>query len=466
MLYRKTASSLLLCLVLGFGAVAQVSVTNGDGATLEDLQREEALVTIILKGSNAPDHNLRITGVYETTISVVTLDGVKTAYPTSLVGEVRVQDGRVAETRKRSREGALSDEELVLVTRAGVRAMELFEATKNDQLSRMAAALAVSASNHEDRSITLRYLQELAGGNDVPTAVLATTYLYLAGIPPDEDVLSEGFLSGNRDARAGAATLAGLTRNETYLPELRTMLKDPTIEIFPPAAKAIGRMGDRVGLPELYEAIRALRDAKAESAVFALSRMGGEEVKLKMQEMLRTSKGLEWFRVLRVLFALGDEGARDIMKTDALRQPAYQRTAGLLVADAGDWEGTLFLREYLEKAEDPNLENLLFRAEVGATLFLGGEGRAKLVLQELINMRASQIYARGKTGDDNYKRDTAKMVQVNALRRVGATGARELLSLLEGAVESTDVDVAITACTAAVEISNPEFGARLREARL
>ena len=330
----------------------------------------------------------------------------------------------------------------------------------------MAAALAVSASTHDGRSTTLRSLQELAAANDVPTAMQATTYLYLAGIPPDPDVLREGFLSGNRAARAAAATLTGLTLNETFLPELRTMLHDPTIEIFPAAAKAIGRMGERSGLPELYEAIRALRDAKAEAAVFALSRMGGDDVEAKMQDMLQTSKGMEWFRVLRVLFALGDSSAKEIMKSEALRQPAYQRVAGLLIANDGDWDGTLFLREHLDKALDSNLENLLYRAKVGATLYERGDGQAKLILQELINVKQTQIYARGRTSDTAYKRQTAKEIQVHALRLVGATGSRELLSLLEGPIMSADVEVAITACTAAIEIGNSEFGARLREARL
>lgn len=463
---QRITWSLLSCLLVCAGAIAQIPITNGDGATLEDLVREQALVTILLKGSTAADRNARITGVYEETISILTSEGENTAYPISLIGEIRVQDERLPETRRRSREGTFSDDDEAIVNRAAERAMEVFEASRGDQRTRMAAALTVSASGHEGRSTTLPYLQELASGNDVPTAILATTFLYLAGLPPDPNVLREGFLSGNREARAGAATLVGLTLNESYLPELRTMLKDTTIEVFPAAAKAIGRMGDRTGLPELYESIRALRDPKAEAAVFALIRIGGDEVKGEMEDLLRTSRGMEWFRVLRVLFALGDPGAKETMKSKALTQPAYERVAALLILNDGDWDGTLFLRKYLKKAEDPNLENLLYRGEVGAALFMSGDGQAKLILQELINIKPAQIYARGRTSDAAYKQQTAKAIQINTLRLVGGTGAQELLSLLVGPIESTDPAIAVTACMAAIEIRNSEFGARLREARL
>ncbi|MCH8204939.1 MAG: HEAT repeat domain-containing protein, partial [Candidatus Hydrogenedentes bacterium] len=212
-----------------------------------------------------------------------------------------------------------------------------------------------------------------------------------------------------------------------------------------------------------YEAMRALTDEKAEAAVFALNRMGGDDVHKKMLEMLEKTEGLEWFRVLRVLYALGDEGAKTLMLEEALRQPAYRRTAGLLLAADGIWEGTQFLRTHLEKAEDQNLENLIYKARVASTLFLMGDFQQKILLQELVNMPLEQIYARGRTSDTEFKRQIAVKVQRNAIDIIARMGSPDLLSLLVGPIESSGPQVAITACRAAMAIGNPEFGRRLMD---
>ncbi len=460
-------SLLMVCPLLMACALsgAQVTVVDGNGMTLEDLMREKTLVTIVLKDPPARDINLRVTGIFESTISFMTIDKEPIAYTLSRIRELRVQESRVTPRRSRATEDDLSDEESIIVTRATERALEIFKNSQNQEI-RMSAALVIAASDHESKGSALGYLQELAAGNDVPTAMDATTFLYLAGIPPGPDVLQEGFRSGDRHARATAAMLTGLTNNATFLPEVRTMLHDSTIQLFPAAAKAIGRMNERSGLSELYEAMRALREAKGEAAVFALARMGGDEIHQKMLDMLEESVGVEWFRVLRVLYALDDERAKELMLEEALKQPAYQRTAGLLLAADKIWEGTLFLRKYLEKAEDPNLENLVYKGRVASTLFSAGDIQQKILLQELANIQHGQIYARGQTTNEAYKRQTAIAVQLNTLRLIADTGSPDLLSLLGGPIESNGPLVAVTACTAAMAIGNPEFGSRLREVRL
>lgn len=459
-----------LCLLACPLSGAQLKIIGPEGVTIEDLIREETYVTFVLT-SGARLTNTRITRVHEetstteATITFLKVDDKPSAFTVSAVREIRVQDERLAQRRRRALGASLSNDELKIVGQATQRALEIFAASKGNQDIRMSAALVLAASTHEKKSDSLRYLQGLAGGNDVPTAMAATTLLYLAGIPADREVIQAGFESGNRQAKASAARLAGLTNNTAFLPQLRTMLHDPTIETFPSAAKAIGRMGDRSGLPELYGAMRALTEVKGEAAVFALSRMGGEEVHQKMLEMLEETKGVEWFRVLRVLYALEDNRAKKLMKEVALGQPAYQRTAALLLAADQVWEGTLFLRNYLEKAEDPNLKNLVFKAKVAETLFMAGDIQAKNLLQELVNTRPNTIYTKGRTTDMDFKIRTATEVQLNALVLIENTGSRNLLSLLVGPVESANPLVAVNACMAAVAIGNPEFGDRLKEMR-
>lgn len=453
-----------LCLLVGAVSGAQLKIVGGGDVTLEDLIREKTYVTFVLK-SGARLTNTRITGVFETTIAFKELDKEPSAFTLSDIQEIRVQEARLPPRRVYALGSSLSEDELIVVERAAERALEIFKASKGNQGIRMEAALVLAASTHESKSEALRYLQGLAAGNDVPTAMAATMFLYLAGIPADPDIIQGGFQSGNRQTRASAARLAGLTNNETFLPEVRTMLRDSMVEIFPSAAKAIGRMGGRSDLPELYGALHALTEVKGEAAVFALSLMGGEEVHQEMLEMLDKSKGVEWFRVLRVLYALDDDRAKELMKTEALLQPAYQRVAALLLAADEVREGTLFLRDYLEKAEDPVLKNLNFKAKVAETLYMTGDIHAKNLLQELVNIRPNTIYARGRTADEKYKARIATEIQLHAVRLIGDTGARGLLSLLAGPLESVDPYVAITACTAATAIGNPEFGARFKDAR-
>jgi len=441
-----------------------LKIIGGEGATLDDLEREGTFVTVLLQNPTGRADNLRIAGVHDETITFTMSNGEFLPFVRARVKEIRVQEeGRVSRIRPRALDSPLSDEEQSVVDRAAERALEIFQKSQGNQILRISAAVVLAASDHEDKDNALQYLQKLASGNDVPTAMLATSYLYAVGLPPDPKVVAAGFESGNRGARALAANIAGLTNNQDFLREVETMLNDSTREIFPAAAVAIGRMNLRSGLPHLYEAMEALTEEKGEAAVFALSEMGGEDVHQRMLQMLETSRGVTWFRVLRVLFALDDARAKKIMKEEALLQPAYKRAAGILITEDGDFDGKLFLREYIKRAEDPNMKNLIHKAQVATTLFSAGDIQAKSHLQRLVNTKPSEIYAKGRTGDKAFKKAAATAVQTQSLAFIAETGSRELLSLLVAPLESADRVVAITACTAAMAIGNPEFGMRLQD---
>ncbi len=475
----ESRAILLLCPLLLACAVAagQVPIVDGDGMTFDDLIREETFVTIVLKDPSARDVNVRITvvnedstGVHVDTMGVLRDNDKRGAYKLSRVQEVRVQDGRIPTHRTQRIRLALTEDELTVINDAAARALEIFGASKGNQAMRIQAALVLAVSPHESKPAALRYLQELAAGNDVPTAMEATVPLYLAGFPPDLEVIKAGFGSGNRRARGLAATLTGLTKDETFLRQVKEMLNDPLPELFVPAAIAIGRLNERSGLPKLYGALGALTEEKGEAAVLALSEMGGEDVHEKMLEMLdrakEKTKVVEWFRVLRVLYALGDDRAKVLMKEEALGQQAYQRAAAILLAADGVWEGTVFLRDYRKKADDPNLVNLKFQATIAETLYTAGDIQEKNRLQRSVNTTLDMVYAKGRTGDSRFRAETALQVQLFVVTLVGGTGSRDMLSLLAGPVESVNAGVAIAACRSVMAIADPEFGARLNEMQL
>lgn len=463
--YRTIVFAAVALLLVPMAAVwSEPPITGDPGATYADLIGEEALVTVVLN-NGARDYNLRITGVYESTIAFETQAGEATAYPISLIREIRVQQGRIDTSRLQKAEQTLSGDDKAIVDQAAARALEIFKQSNSAQQVKMVAAMVLAASTHQTNKDAAFYLGGLAQGNDVPTAMLASLYLWAAGEPPSDETIQEGFQSGNRDARAMAATLAGLMDRKQFIGDVRRLAHDPAVELYPAGAKAAGRLMDRQSLPELYDGIRSLRAEKAEAAVFALKKIDGSDVHQKMLDMLGTARGREWFRVLRVLYALGDSRAKELMLTDALRQPAYQRTAALILGKDSVPEGIDFLREYLTQQEDPNLENLQYRAQVGLVLFDAGDVQAKVILQNLLDTQPSEIYARGRTQDREYKEQTAAAVKRSVCAMIGDSLNRDLLSLLVPTMQSTEGDVALAACSAAMQIGNRDFGERLKAAR-
>lgn len=458
-------AAIVVCLALPWctPASGQISIVNGEGATIQDLIREGALVTIVLKESRARDRNVRITGVHERSMTILTEDGEATAYPTSMIAEVRVQDGRVrSQSLALTRGGALDTEDKQVIERAGKRAYEIFTKTRSNQSLRMQAAAIIAASGNRDAQI---YLRSLANGNDTPTAIDAATHLFVIGDEFDSQILTDGMLSGNRQTRAAAAKLVGLIQDTSFTIDLRRLLQEPNLDVYPAAARAIARVGDRASIPGLLKSMTALTTEKGEAAVSALSTLGGEDVRAAMLDMLSTSKGIEWFRVVRVLHAIGDEQGQKIMREECLRLPAFRDSSAMLLARENDWDATLYLRESLDRTEDPNLENLQRRARVAAILFEGGYMQAKVVLQGLLRLQPDQIYSKGRTGDREYKLATIGTVQKTVLEIIGELGNRNLLPLTTAALESANPEVALAACEAALSIANEKFRVKLAESR-
>jgi len=443
-------------------AASPPKIVGDEGATIDDLIREQKYVTIVLN-NGARDSNYRIKELSATTLAVIDGTNVPSAFPLDLIREVRVQKGPVSKEHVVRTESALTTDDRKIVDTATNRAFELFQTSSGKQNIKMLAAMALAASDHTASKDARRYLVELMDGNDTPTAVHAASMLWRVGEEPQGRVVENGLNSGNRATKAEAATLAGLLGDPTYLLDIRRLLKDPTPEIFPSAAKAAGRMKDKDSLPALYDGIRALNADKGEASVVALEIVGGSEVKQRLLTMLPDAKGNEWFRIVRVLHALGDEQAATLLKEQAIRQPAYDRVTALLLIPDKAQEAIEFMRAFLEKKIDPNPENLIYKARVGIRLYEAGDIQAKGIVQDVLNITPNLIYAPGKTDDERYKQAAVVQIQTEVCARLGDRLNRDFIPLLAAPIQSPNPDVAVRACLATLQIANPLFGERQRE---
>lgn len=463
----KQLSRVLILAVLGASAAFAADlppITGDDGATYDDLIREQALVTIILK-QGAPEYNLRINAIYPTaakpTVAIETSSGERTAHLFSNIREVRVQKERIQREDKPDPETVLTAEDKKIVEAAANRALEIFKESHLQPL-KMAAANVLAANNHPNRNDALQYLHDLSKTNDAATSMLASLFLWQNGENVSDEILLNGFNSGNRSAKGAASQLAGLMGAEQFVVEMRRMLLDPSIEVYPHAAIGLGRLKDRESLPKLYEGIRVISEEKSDAAAFALAEIGGPDVIRQLHQMLPNSRGMEWFRIVLVLRELGDPEGIRLFRTETLHQPPFQRLAAIELAEEGDPDAIKFLRDFLTKQVDPDVENLVYRAGVGLALYEQGDLQAKGIVAGVLSTQPNDIYIRGQTSNTQAKQAAALIIQAATCTLIGHSMRRDLLPLLNAPLQSTEHAVALAACDAITSIANREYGRRSR----
>lgn len=463
---KRLAQLLVLGILAASAAFAADAppITGDDGATYDDLIREQALVTIILK-AGAPEYNLRITAIHPTaakpTIAIETSSGEPIAHLFSNIREVRVQKERIRTENKPNPETVLTAEDKKIVESAANRALSIFKQSHLQPL-KMGAACILAANSHPNQADALSYLRDLSKSNDAATSMMASLALWQNGENVSDEILLNGFNSGNRSAKALAALLAGLMNAQQFVVELRALLRDPSTEVYPHAAMAIGRLKDRESLPKLYEGIRVISEEKSNAAAFALASIGGPDVVRQLQQMLPNSRGMEWYRIVTVLRELGDADAIRLFETQTLGQPPFQRAAALELAEEGNPEAIKFLRDFLDKQVDPDPDNLAYRAAVGLALYKQGDLQAKGIIADVLNTQPGDIYIRGLTSDNKAKEAAAMITQVSACKLIGRSMRRDLLPLLAAPMQGANEIVALAACEAITEISNRDFGMRER----
>lgn len=461
------AWALLTALMFGPTASAQESVESRYAQTLQPtqsalkpLEGTDTLVTVVLKAGGALDSNLRIVEAAPDYFAFLTSNGDRQAYKYEMVREIRVQRDRL-ETRKFQLSSGLSlrGVEQEVISRAIQRTRELFQSANDNQSIKMNAA-AIMASDGDEAGKT--YLRQLAATNNLDVALEAAKYLYLGGDGESVDpaLIERGLLSGNRKHRVVSAQLAGLLELSSTIPTLRTMAADRSADLSAPAIRALGRLQDTSSISVMVSALAGLGEEKGEAAVDALSEIGGAEVADAVKRSMDTAKGLVWLRHARVLYNLGDPMGKQMLSERGMTTPGFNREAAILMAKEGDWDAGEFLRREMTERNDPNEENLIYKARAAAALVEAGYPPAVSELSRLLRLQESDVLALGPDADE-VKQRIVKNVRIFAANRIAELGYPNLMTILQPPIESLDQEIALAACEAANSIADSDFKERL-----
>ena len=427
-------------------AVADVKVTGTSApVALKDLVGTDTMVTLILKESGAKISNVKVMEVLPNTINVQTQKGDIDPYLLENVDEVQIQGGKVEEKRfKAENLQMLRPEQQRVVERAMARAAEIFSAANDDQELKMNAAVLMALNKNRDAT---KYLKQLAETNDLTLQLTASKALYLIGEPVSESLLKQGLESGNRKARALAATLSGLSKYTAGIPLLKPLFADRAVELSAPAARALARLDDREIIPRLIAMLDESNEKKGQAAVFSLVRLGGSDIIEKMKVKLGETEGMVKFRVVSVLFQMNDPSGVEELHKIFKSYPTLAPEAALVLTKKGDWDATQFLRTRLTRREDPTDANLIYRAQTAAALLMAGDTAAQAVFQEIL--RSNSVKAKQKVFE--------------LFTDIGNVG---MISILQSSIENEDKRMSLDACEAVATLALQSFHSRILEMRV
>jgi len=431
----------IIVAVCGAAAGAQVPITGMAGISLEDIEGTSTLVTVVLKTSGAQDPNCTIVDVGPDYLSVVSADGERNAYLFSAISEIRVQGEELdVEPFELDAGRALNDEDQAVVDYALSRAQSMFNNATTDQVIRMDAAAILA---HDGDQEALRHLTELATTNDLETSLQAILRLYVVG----EDIggyeeLNEGLESGDRAILRIALTLAGLTGDPQHVRDLRRASEDRVAEIAAPAIIALARLDDRQSIPSFVSMLSDVNPERGIAAMQALKMLGGDETIALLKDRLDNAVRIERYRIIAVLYVLGDPMGEQLLKGLVEDVPTLRRRASIVLAGQGDYEARLRLTDLLSQRYDPDLDTLYCRAEMAGALMEGGDRKSIAVFQDVL--RADQPLARQF-----------------ALQVIAQLMKRNLMTIIRPAIDDESLRVNLRACQAAVAMADPSFAARL-----
>ncbi|HOK89919.1 MAG TPA: hypothetical protein PK379_07815 [Candidatus Hydrogenedentes bacterium] len=426
-------------LLLGGWIFAEVPVTGtGQKVSVQDLAGTDTLVTVVLKDSGAQDKNLKVLAVNPATITFLNTSNLEVVYLLDNIAEIQIQEGKVETRQSLAETQVLRAEQQRVVDRAMARVREIFDGANDDQNLKLAAAALLALNRDEGAS---DYLKKLAETNDVMAQLRASRALYLAGDEISRDLLRQGLESGNREAQALAAELCGLAGVADFEPLLFRMFQDRAVELSAPATRALARLGNREIIPRLLVMITEPNEEKGRAAVFALSTLGGEDVIDQMHMLLPSYDGIVRLRIVMVLYWLKTPDAVSELKKILSTYPTLAPDVALVLAREGDWEATQFLRNRLQRREDPTDSNLVYRAKNAGALFANGDPTTMAVFQEVL--RSESLVARKAVFD--------VFLELGSVR---------LISLLQPSIENVDREIALAAATTVVGLANPEFRKR------
>ena len=336
---------------------AEVQILGSDRpVSLNDIAGTETLITVTFKDGGAKDQNLKLLAVHDDSINVLTSKNEDFTYLLDSVESITIQDGIVEQRRQNQFDKGprLRPEHQRVVDRAWVRIREIYGSANDDQELKIHAAVCLSLINDEDAH---NYLRQLAESNDIITQLDAAGALYIAGddIPPS--LLQQGLESGNRNARAMAASLAGLEGFDSGLEFLNSLFQDRAVQLSCPATRALARLGVKNIIPRVMEMLHELHEDKGNAAIFALTKLltksPDEDVIDQLKFQLLEAEGIIRYRIVRILYNLGDPDGKKELKNIFENLPTLTPEVALLLARENDWDATQYLRERLERRKTP-----------------------------------------------------------------------------------------------------------------
>ncbi|MCK5860929.1 MAG: HEAT repeat domain-containing protein [Candidatus Hydrogenedentes bacterium] len=431
-----------LFLVAVISVHAEIQILGSDRAvSLNQIVGTPTLLTITFKDSGARDSNLKLLEVYDDRIIVLSNRGDTIPYLMDTIESITLQDGTVERRHMQKMGGhVLRAEHQRVVDRAWVRIRETYNNSADNQELRIHAAVCLALINDEEAH---NYLRQLAESNDIITQLEAAGALYLAGDTIPKNLLQQGLESGNRNARAMAASLAGLIGYESCIEYLNALFRDRAVQLSAPATRALARLGQKRIIPRTMEMLQELNEKKGEAAIFALTKLADEQVLEQLKFKLLETEGMMRFRFVRILYNLKDPQGQENLKHVFKNYPTLTPTVALLLSRENDWDATQYLRTRLSRRENPTISNLKYRAETAQALLFSGDPSAMAVFQELLRRDEPEVYN-------------------HVFELMTELGNPRLITLLQPGVETIDQDFAFGACQTVVALAKDPFRERLQ----
>ncbi|HPX41536.1 MAG TPA: hypothetical protein PLF51_13950, partial [Candidatus Hydrogenedentes bacterium] len=166
--------------------------------------------------------------------------------------------------------------------------------------------------------------------------------------------------------------------------------------------------------------------------------------------------GLSRYRVIEILYLLGDAKGKELMKQEALQIPTLRVDAGLRLAPEGDLDAMEALRERLSERYDVQLDVIRMRARAAGALIMGGDRTRIADLQELLRLDFPDLK---EPASGNFVKGIASIVT----EVVVETNVRSLMDIMQPVLLSPYPEARISAASAIIALGDSALRERMLE---
>ena len=199
-----------------------------------------------------------------------------------------------------------------------------------------------------------------------------------------------------------------------------------------------------------------LNEDKAKAAAAALILLGGEDVIRALHQMIDDQSGLSRYRIIEILFLLGDPKGKELMKQEVLAIPTLRLEAAIHLAPQGNLDAMEILRTRLSERYDIQMEVIRLRARAAGALIAGGD-RARIAdLQEMLRLDFPDLR---EPAAGNYIKGIATVVS----NVVVETNVRGIMDIMQPILLSQYPEARLSAASAIVALGDPGYRERMLE---